>query len=75
MAGGFGWAWEAMAPMNGRVYAKAKETPVCRADRSRFIENGDLCPEDPEQIRAAPTARRCMTTVDGRRATRCSSAW
>ena len=49
-AGAFGWAWEVKAPMHGRVYAKAKETPVCRADRSRIIENGDLCPEDPEQI-------------------------
>ena len=34
MAGASLSAWEVTAPMNGRVYAKAKETPVCRADRS-----------------------------------------
>ena len=64
MAGAFGWAWEVMGPMNGRVYAKAKETPVCRADRSTIIENGDLCPEDPG-IRscAAPTARQPSNEV------------
>jgi hypothetical protein len=60
MAGGFGWAWEVMAPTNGRVYAKAKETPVCRADRSEIIENGDLCPDDPEQI-ACPRPDRSPT--------------
>jgi hypothetical protein len=46
------FTWKVVAPERGRVYAKAKETPVCRADRSRTIENGDLCFEDPSFCRA-----------------------
>jgi hypothetical protein len=35
-----GWSWGVRAPTGGRVYAKAKETPVCRAGRSRTVKNG-----------------------------------
>jgi hypothetical protein len=73
MAGAFLWAWEVMAPTNGRVYAKAKETPACHADRSRIIENGDLCPEDPEQI-ACPAARSETLTRPGETARSAAAA-
>jgi hypothetical protein len=55
--------WGLVAPTRGHVYAKVRPEVgdgfVCRADRSRTIENGDLCFEDPSFCRAdrSPTIK------------------
>jgi hypothetical protein len=58
------FTWGVRAPIRGHVYAKVRPEVgagfVCRADRSRTIENGDLCFEDPSFCRAdrSPTIKR-----------------